>query len=103
MYFINAASLTLASHTTLETSHNTAADYGGAIFHKDIVTPSQCDNVIESILFWKLPYCFLQFNDLKKNSTITINSYLDSAGIDGSFLYGGLLDLITYLQMQFWN
>ena len=89
MYFINAASLTLASHTTLETSHNTAADYGGAIFHKDIVTPSQCDNVIESI---KLPYCFLELDDLKKNSSITINSYLDSAGIDGSFLYGGLLD-----------
>ena len=91
MYFINAASLTLASHITLETSHNSATDYGGAIFHKDIVTPSQCDNVIPSIPFIKLPYCFLQLNDLK-NSIITINSYLDSAGIDGSFLYGGLLD-----------
>ena len=92
MYFINAASLTLASHTTLETSHNSATDYGGAIFHKDIVTPSQCDNVIPSIPFIKLPYCFLELDDLKKNSSITINSYLDSAGIDGSFLYGGLLD-----------
>ena len=92
MYFINAASLTLASHTTLETSHNSAIDYGGTIFHKDIVTPSQCDNVIESIPFIKLPYCFLQLNDLK-NSTITIKSYLDTAGIDGSFLYGGLLDI----------
>ena len=92
MYFINAASLTLASHTTLETSHNSAIDYGGAIFHKDIVTPSQCNNVIRQLFQVPsklLPFCFLQLKDLM---TFNINSYYDSAGTEGSFLYGGLLD-----------
>ena len=91
MYFINAASLTLASHTTLETSHNSAIDYGGAIFHKDIVTPSQCDNVIHQLfqVSSKLPFCFLQLKDLM---AFNINSYYGSAGTEGSFLYGGLLD-----------
>ena len=91
--------LTFAPQTTLVTSYNTAMDYGGAIYHEDTVTPNVCNNNNkreENALHYesKLLRCFMQCvlcTPEELNGTV-IYSNDDSAGKDGSFLYGGLLD-----------
>ena len=88
MYFTSGATLFLAS--ILNVSHNNATDYGGAIFHKDIVTPIQCKEKIS-----EEDNCFLQFDS--RTQQARIESYENSAGKGGNFLYGGLLDM-CYLE-----
>ena len=92
MYLTTVTTLSLASNVDLITSHNRAADYGGAIYHKDnTVTLIQCSYFNGKWSdFEQLPECFLEL--LTWEPTINIVSYLNSAGKDGSFIYGGLLD-----------
>ena len=92
MYFLGRASLILNSRTNLNMSYNRAIEYGGAIFHEDIVTRVHCLNVITSIETNFLDYCFLDLKDPTENSETIMNSHYNSAGSDGNFLYGGLLD-----------
>ena len=89
MYLMSGATLFLAS--ILNMSHNNATDYGGAIFHRDIVTPIQCNERMNKPK--EFPNCFLQFDSRTQQAQIAINSYHDSAGKGGNFLYGGLLDM----------
>ena len=86
--YLSTATLTL-TNTTLNTSQNYAAKYGGAIYHEDNPTPVQCSfrATLRSRQFLLLPQCFLQ-----PTQKYAIHSYHDSAGKDGYFLYGGLLD-----------
>lgn len=90
LYLNSASTVTLEPHTTLTTSHNRASKYGGSIFYADTPTQDQCDSKGRAYF---TPNCFIQLKDMTTTRTpFSINSYNDSAGIDGSFLYGGLLD-----------
>ena len=92
MYLTSGSTLFLAS--ILNVSHNNATDYGGAIFHKDIVTPIQCNKRISKENEPKeFPNCFLQFESRTQQAQVAINSNLNSAGKGGNYLYGGLLDM----------
>ena len=91
MYFVDV-SLKIASGMTMNASFNNALTYGGAIYYEDTLTLIQCtayqkfkDNV---------PYCFIQFigTELTGDTSIAIHSYHNTAGKDGSFIYGGGLD-----------
>ena len=88
MYLDNEASLIFRPNSSLYTSYNTALKYGGGIYHVDNPTTHQCnkDTDLEN-----LPPCFLQkeLYAIKQNTVISFN---DKAGIDGHFLYGGLMD-----------
>ncbi len=42
MYFENGATLNLNQHIILNTSYNSATQYGGAIYHYDSISPIQC-------------------------------------------------------------
>ena len=100
IYFQNAASLTLVAHSVLNTSRNFATEFGGAIYSEDVAVPIQCnseihvDQVDDEIA--SLPYCFIQLRikiiGNRIPEPINISSNYDSAGKDGSFLYGGMLD-----------
>jgi predicted outer membrane repeat protein len=98
MYFENGATLDMEPNTTLTTSSNHATKYGGTIFHADSITPSQCQFLLnertqETIL--TLPNCFLDLKGLRNNNKsapFTIQSLNDTAGTDGSFMFGGLTD-----------
>ncbi len=103
--FIDQSSLSLELHSRLITSHNHASLYGGAIYHRDsIVTSGQCEykmnlsavvvNITVDPQTIVLPQCFLNLNGLSPASTslFTVNSYNDTAGNNGNFLYGGQLD-----------
>ena len=104
MYLDTGATLSLKTFPTwhglsiaysqLSTSSNFAHQYGGVIYHVDNPTTRQCSMEHDFDSFKKTPYCFLRavpfvYDDL---SSIEINFHSDSAGIDGTFLYGGLLD-----------
>jgi len=81
-------------YVNLTTIHNYALEYGGAIYHEDITIPRQCDHVDE-LLGSKndeIPYCFIEIPQLHGFIDSSMHSINDSAGIDGSYLYGGLLD-----------
>ena len=97
MYLEEAVSLQFTSGMNLYTSFNNASEYGGAIYHAELATRDQCrDHVIN----YNLPHCFIVLfgigtydpTDLINDTSIAIYSYYNSAGIEGSFLYGGLLD-----------
>ena len=95
MFFINAAVMILTSDIHITTSNNTATQYGGAIHYEDSPTSVQCEyrdglyTTRDQTL--SLLTCFLQISNEDKNYG-KINSYANSAGKDGSFLYSGLLD-----------
>ena len=92
MYLTSGATLFLAS--ILNVSHNNATDYGGAIFHRDIVIPIQCNKRInEENGPMEFPNCFLQFDS---RTQVAMYSYFNSAGKGGNFLYGGLLDMCWF-------
>lgn len=91
MYLIGGTTLTLAPNSSFNSSYNSALNYGGGIYHKDTVTLIQC-SYYTSTGFVDLPYCFLQLIQKEMIPSITVTSYHDSAGKDGGFLYGGLLD-----------
>ena len=101
MYFTSGANLTLGWYSELITTHNTATEYGGALYHQDSISIVQCSNVTRIIYQEQdkaltIPYSFLQLTfDIPKSlkeACPNITSYNDSAGEDGNFLYGGLLD-----------
>ena len=101
MYLEDQTVLQFTSSLNLNTSYNTASEYGGAIYHEDEEIQYQCQDHA------KLPEheCFIRLlltsgnsNDPEEEfyylniTSMAIFSYNNSAGIDGSFLYGGLLD-----------
>lgn len=85
LYLDSGSSIMLKNETKFNTSFNSALGYGGGIYYVDNPELNQC-NYSE---IKQLPRCFLQ---LAVPSNVTITSYYDYAGVDGSFLYGGLLD-----------
>ena len=97
VYFSREATLTMAGQVLINTSHNHATEFGGALYHEDNTVPIQC-NFIVSQGIELLPSCFLHVRGIVADFTFThmlykkIHSYGDTAGEDGSFLYGGLLD-----------
>ena len=98
MYFENGATLVLEPNTTLSTSYNSATKYGGAIYHTDGITPSQCtflmrERTPDTVL--TLPNCFIDLKEIRLDQSrvpFAIHSSNDSAGMGGSFMYGGLMD-----------
>ena len=91
MYLSGTGTLILQSpYATLATANNHASEYGGVIFVDDTPTVYQCSIERTALIqFNNLPSCFM---DLKGTDSLSISSHNDSAGKDGSFLYGGLLD-----------
>ena len=83
----------IVPYTLLNTSRNSAQDYGGAIYHTDNPTARQCSQINDFEQFKQLPYCFLLAEPYHYEvlSSIQIISYNNSANIDGNLLYGGLL------------
>ena len=93
--YLSKATLTHTCSTMLNTSKNCAFEFGGAIYHEDSPTHAQCnfranDSNRRNDQFLPLPRCFLQSSTTGCYGHI--QSYHDSAGKDGYFLYGGLLD-----------
>ena len=91
IYFIDV-SLKIASGMKLNTSFNNASRYGGAIYYDDTLTHFQCniDYYME-----RFPSCFIELiigTELTSNTSMAIHSYYNTAGVDGSLLYGGSLD-----------
>ena len=89
IYIADRTYLIFSTGMVLNTSYNSASEYGGAIYHND--PRSYCKDDAE------LPDCFIQLSgtdltELINGTSISIYSYHNSAGKDGSFLYGGLLD-----------
>lgn len=100
IYLRSNTTLTLLWFSKLTTTGNTATEYGGAMYHEDIVNIVQCRNVTDIIRntqenIASIPYSFLQFpmpSPYVRGACPRIDSHNDSAGKDGNFLYGGLLD-----------
>ena len=104
MFFETGASITLkmfpvdwhGQYSKLNSMNNYAEVYGGGIYHVDSPTTRQCYQRSTYEDFLKLPYCFLQAegttDEYEGYLSIEINSYNDTAGRDGNFLYGGLLN-----------
>ena len=80
----------------LTTSHNHASKYGGVIYYEDATSAFQCKYGCQNCEALLLPYCSVQFAiniELKRDYILaTVSSHNDSSEIDGSFMYGGLLD-----------
>ena len=106
--WLDRTSLTLAPHTTLSTSYNTASEYGGVIYNQDRITAYQCAwNLKNELRTAYLPKCLLRIKyeayhtpvlhiRFKPENSVQLNSYKNTAGKDGIFLYGGLLDRCRY-------
>ena len=91
MYFVDV-SLKIQSGMKLNTSFNNASTYGGAIYYEDSLQYSQC---VTNLKYKDiLPNCFIQLNgtELTSDTSKAIHSYYNTAGKDGSFMYGGSLD-----------
>ena len=91
MYFTDV-SLQIMSGMKLNASFNNASAYGGAIYYEDTLTRYQC--VTDMKYTDNLPYCFIELTgtDLTHDTSVLIYSYYNTAGNEGSFLYGGSLD-----------
>lgn len=93
MYFEDGANIILKQNGALSTSYNYAYEYGGGIYHSDAITPSQCElSYYQKLPPIFLPSCFIDVVIFLNNTSLLLASSNDSAGKDGSFLYGGLLD-----------
>ena len=99
--YLRDSTLVLKQNVTVITSNNRARYFGGALFHEDNINYFQCNFAMEGSskedVLNLLPNCFLILDGLalseSGNSALcAIHSYNDSAGNDGQFLYGGLLD-----------
>ena len=90
MYF-KYVSLKILSGMILNTSFNNASEYGGAIYYDD-ASQYQCGAYYYNKE--KIPLCFIQVigTEPTGNTSIAIHSYYNTAGVDGSFMYGGILD-----------
>ena len=98
MYFESGTSLNLLTEdcfiTQISSSFNSARQYGGLIHYQDSATQRQCDylhHAEENTMM--LPYCFLQtlLKPYYQDCSL-IDSNYDSAGLNGTVIYGGLLD-----------
>ena len=100
--YLRDSNVILKQNSSIIMLHNSAKYYGGAIFHVDNINYFQCNFVAkhygqkEEVLI-SLPDCFLELENFKfsqssKSTLYEIHSYNDSAGIDGQFIYGGLMD-----------
>ena len=88
MYFSPLSTMILEPMATINTSKNFAQSKGGVMYHKDDPTINQCmlhETTFDDHL--RLPSCFWKANPLAK--IISIN---DTAGENGGFLYGGLVN-----------
>ena len=102
--WLDQITLILEPNTILNTSYNTASEYGGFIYYCDRVTGSQCawNALKDPIYASNLPDCFIRskISIINKRKTIFIQtrliSYHNAAGKDGALLYGGLLDRCVY-------
>ena len=99
IYLTRASFMTFSRKVNLSMSYNHATKYGGAIYHEDIATASECSYKHSEDLKTtiSLAYCFIRFNyyyvfTFGRNYSTLIFSQNNSADISGSFLYGGLLD-----------
>lgn len=96
MYLRQSAGFIFTTSFTLTTASNHAYESGGVIFHKDMATPDQCSFIAGNKTDTFLPRCFYRLestDDLYHNRLrIYIYTFNNSAGKDGDFLYGGLLD-----------
>ena len=97
IYLTSASFLTFNRGVNISISYNHATKYGGGIYNEDVASAAQCSfKRSEAVKLSELPYCFIRFtypinNRIKYNSTL-IFSQNNSAGRDGSLIYGGLLD-----------
>ena len=90
------------SYPMISSSSNSAKNRGGFIYKEDVATNEQCGSSDISRSFQMLPDCFLQITtNTSSHNCSLINSHNDSAGIEGSVLYGGLLDRCRIRQDTF--
>ena len=105
--YFRDSSMILKQYSILVTRQNNAKYYGGALFHMDSINYYQCNfhlntsytmnTALMDMILILLPDCFLELENFRfnlnlKSSVYQIHSYNDSAGIDGQFIYGGLMD-----------
>ena len=98
IYLELGANIILDHNVDVTLEENRATGYGGAIYHKDSVSDLQCKNIAEiynnTLQVSALPTAFFQISSGVSEPYYCpcIISTNNSAGIDGNFLYGGLLD-----------
>ena len=98
LYFENRAYLYLSTFETdrnilLVSSYNYARHYGGLMYHKDSASIFQC-SYPDSGNGDNLSDCFIQiYNNYMLSPIVMSNN--DSSGLQGSFLFGGLLNRCT--------
>ena len=99
VYMVEESTITMSSNSHFMSFNNSATEYGGGIYNEDAISRRQCtydeNRVYNAFLFccitFKKDIDYIEaFDIIPKN--FSISSQYDSAGIDGSFLYGGLLD-----------
>ena len=98
--YVRTSTIVLNPGARMESIDNYAQFFGGGIYHYDNINYYQCHFAmnatylqigIPSIL---LPDCFLRFKNFSftNASLYQILSINDTAGLDGQFMYGGLMD-----------
>ena len=102
--FLSGAAITLDAGARLNFLLNSASQYGGGIYSADNALTTQCNFKYSDIVtITDLPYCFIGFkkeiNMILIDASVFSNS--NTAGTDGSFLYGGLLDRCQLLIDKF--
>ena len=100
--YLRSSLLILNQGSELELINNSAKSHGGGLFVSDQIDNLQCDFSIQTDytgdqVVYNLPDCFLMFKNFtfwsNTNTPVyKIISINDTAGKDGQFLYGGLLD-----------
>ena len=97
--YLRDSNIILQQHSSIVTLYNRATLYGDVIFHMDNINKYQCSFAVSTYRgkLIQLPECFLELENLKfsqsnKSTLYEIHSCNDSAGIDGQFIYGGLMD-----------
>ena len=100
--YLRSSLLILNQGSELELINNFAKSHGGGLFVSDQIDNLQCDFSIETRysanqVVYNLPDCFLMLKDFSFWSNTStplykIVSINDTAGKDGQFLYGGLMD-----------
>ncbi len=103
MFFESETKLTIATYTYFNASYNHASEYGGVIYHEDSgITTRQCEydyfrNDLDKDFLFRLPYCFISmqgitFSNVTSHIPIYIKSDNNTAGLGGSYIYGGFMD-----------
>ena len=100
--YLRVSSLILNPGSTVELTNNFAKLYGGGLYISDQIDNFQCDFSIKTDysgnqVIYNLPDCFLDLKNFsfwsnKNSQPYKIISINDTAGKDGQFLYGGLMD-----------